>query len=139
MTEIEQRVFDLTNVARHRGRQRPLVEAPALSLAARRHSEDMLRRRFFNHVNPDRKTHVDRIDAILKWKSGETAENLWMRSGPVTKSNIAKIVDDCIAQLMASKHHRANIMNGRYTHMGIGVALTASEVRVTQLFARFER
>ena len=138
MSEIEQRLFDLMNVQRHRGRLRPLVEAETLSMAARRHSEDMLRRRFFNHVNPDRKSHVDRIDAILKWKSGETAENLWMRSGPVTKANISKIVDDAIAQLLASRHHRANIMNKRYTHMGIGVAMTASEVRVTQLFARFD-
>jgi uncharacterized protein YkwD len=138
MTEIEQRIFDLMNVQRYRSRLRPLVEAPALSLAAKRHSEDMLRRRFFNHVNPDRKTHRHRIDAILKWKSGETAENLWMRSGPVTKANMSKIVDDAIAQLMASRHHRANIVNRRYTHMGIGVALTSSEVRVTQLFARFE-
>ena len=81
MTEIEQRLFDLTNVQRHRNWLRPLVEAATLSLAARRHSEDMLRRRFFNHVNPDRKTHVDRIDAVLKWESGDTAENLWMRSG----------------------------------------------------------
>jgi uncharacterized protein YkwD len=138
MTEIEQRLFDLMNVQRYRGRLRPLVEAPTLTIAARRHSEDMLRRRFFNHVNPDRKTHRDRIDAVLRWKSGETAENLWMRSGPVTKANLSKIVDDAIAQLMASRHHRANILNRRYTHMGIGVAMTASEVRVTQLFARFE-
>ena len=138
MTEIEQRLFDLMNVQRHRGRLRPLVEAATLSLAAKRHSEDMLRRRFFNHVNPDRKTHRDRIDAVLRWKSGETAENLWMRSGPVTKANISKIVDDAIAQLMASRHHRANILSRRYTHMGIGVAMTASEVRVTQLFARLE-
>jgi len=138
MTEIEQRLFDLMNVERHRGRLRPLVEAQTLSLAARRHSEDMLRRRFFNHVNPDRKTHRDRIDAVLRWKSGETAENLWMRSGAVTKANLSKIVDDAVAQLMASRHHRANIMNRRYTHMGIGVAMTSSEVRVTQLFARFE-
>ena len=40
---------------------------------------------------------------------------------------------------MASAHHRANIMNRRYLHLGVGVALTASEIRVTQLFARFER
>lgn len=138
MTEIEQRFFDLTNVQRHRNRLRPLVEAPTLTIAANRHSADMLRRRFFGHVNPDRKTHADRIDAVLKWKSGETAENLWMRSGAVTKANISKIMDDAIAQLMASRHHRANIINRRYTHMGIGVAMTASEVRVTQLFARFD-
>ena len=47
MTEIEQRLFDLMNVQRHRNRLRPLVEAPTLTIAARRHSEDMLRRRFF--------------------------------------------------------------------------------------------
>ena len=139
MTGIEQRFFDLSNVQRHRSRLRPLVEAPTLTIAAKRHSEDMLRRRFFGHVNPDRKTHADRIDAVLKWESGETAENLWMRSGPVTAANVARIVDEGIAQLMASRHHRANILSRRYTHLGIGVALTTSEVRVTQLFARFER
>ncbi|MDO8677689.1 MAG: CAP domain-containing protein [Acidobacteriota bacterium] len=139
MTEIEQRFFDLTNVQRHRNRLRPLVEATTLTIAANRHSVDMLRRRFFGHVNPDRKTHADRIDAVLKWKSGETAENIWMRSGPVTAANIARIVEEGIAQLMASRHHRANILSRRYTHMGMGVALTTSEVRVTQLFARFER
>lgn len=136
MTEIEQRFFDLTNVQRRRNRLRPLVEAPTLTIAANRHSVDMLRRRFFGHVNPDRKTHADRIDAVLKWKSGETAENIWMRSGPVTAANVA---EEGIAQLMASPTHRANILSRRYTHMGMGVALTRSEVRVTQLFARFER
>ena len=136
MTEIEQRFFDLTNVQRRRNRLRPLVEAPTLTIAANRHSVDMLRRRFFGHVNPDRKTHADRIDAVLKWKSGETAENIWMRSGPVTAANVA---EEGIAQLMASPDHRANILSRRFTHMGMGVALTRSEVRVTQLFARFER
>lgn len=139
MTDIEQRFFDLTNEQRRRGRLPPLIEAEALSLAARRHSQDMLRRRFFGHVNPDRKTHADRINAVLQWTSGETAENLWMRSGPVTPATLAGIVDEAMKQLMASRSHRTNILNRRYDHLGIGVALTASEVRVTQLFARFER
>lgn len=139
MTEGEQWVFDLTNGQRRRAGLRPLVEAATLSLAAKRHSEDMLRRRFFSHVNPDGKTHADRINVVLQWTSGETAENLWMRSGPVTPANLAGIVDEAVKQLMASRSHRANILNRRYGHLGIGVALTASEVRVTQLFARFER
>lgn len=139
MTEIEQRFFDLTNEQRRRGRLVPLVEAEALSTAARRHSQDMLRRRFFAHVNPDRKTHADRINAVLRWTAPESAENLWMRSGPMTAASLAKVIDQAIAQLMASAHHRANIMNRRYLHLGVGVALTASEIRVTQLFARFER
>lgn len=139
MNEVEQRLFDLTNGQRRRGGLGPLVEAETLSLAAKRHSEDMLRRRFFAHVNPDRKTHADRINAVLQWTSGETAENLWMRSGPVTPATLAGIVDEAMKQLMASRSHRANILNRRYDHLGVGVALTASEVRVTQLFARFER
>lgn len=139
MTEIEQRFFDLTNEQRPQGRLPALVEAETLSITARRHSQDMLRRRFFAHLNPDRKTHADRINAVLRWTAPETAENIWMRTGPVSQANLATIVEQAIAQLMASRDHRANIMNRRYSHMGIGVAMTASEIRVTQLFARFER
>ncbi len=67
-----------------------------------------------------------------------SAENIWMRSGPVASTNLSKIVEEALAQLMASPPHRRNIMSVRYTHLGVGVALTVSEVRVTQLFARFE-
>lgn len=139
MTEIEQRFFDLTNEQRRRGRLPLLVEAEALSTAARRHSQDMLRRRFFSHRNPDGQDHADRINAVLRWKANATAENLWMRSGPLTEAGLPAVVNGAIAQLMASKEHHANLMNRRYTHLGIGVMMTATEIRVTQLFARFER
>lgn len=137
MDDLEQRLFDLTNKQRLLHRRRPLLEAPALSLAARRHSEDMLRRRFFSHVNPDRKTPCDRIAAVLNWTAPASAENLWMRTGAVPSA--AKIVEEAVATLMASRPHRTNILNSNYTHLGVGIATTATEVRVTQLFARFER
>lgn len=139
MTEFEQRLFDLTNEQRRRGRLPPLVEAEALSIAARRHSEDMLRRRFFSHVNPDRQTPGDRITAVLRWTAPATAENLWMRSGRLSAASLPAVAEEVIAQLMASRDHRANIVNRRYTHLGVGVAMTATEIRVTQLFARFGR
>lgn len=139
MTAIEQRFFDLTNEQRRRGRLPLLVEAEALSIAARRHSEDMLRRRFFGHRNPDRQDHADRINAVLRWTAPATAENLWMRSGTLTAAGLPGVVSTAVAQWMASSEHRANLMNRRYTHLGIGVAMTATEIRVTQLFARFER
>lgn len=141
MNELEQRLFDLTNTQRLFRRVRPLVEASELSQAARRHSDDMLRRRFFSHVNPDRKTAADRIRTALpaaRYREiSASAENLWMRSGAVTSAE--KLVEEAVAQLMDSRPHRANILNARYTHLGVGVAVTRSEVRVTQLFARFER
>jgi uncharacterized protein YkwD len=139
VTEIEQRLFGLTNEQRRRGRLPLLVEAEALTIAARRHSEDMLRRRFFAHRNPDRQDHADRINAVLRWTAPDTAENLWMRSGRLTAASLPAVAGTAIEQWMASREHRANLMNRRYTHLGIGVAMTATEIRVTQLFARFER
>jgi uncharacterized protein YkwD len=137
VNELEQRLFELTNTQRLFRRVRPLVEVNELSQAARRHSEDMLRRRFFAHTNPDRKTAADRIKAVLKREVSASAENLWMRTGAVKSAE--KIVEEAVAQLMDSRPHRINILNERYTHTGVGVAVTRYEVRVTQLFARFER
>lgn len=137
MNDLEQRLFELTNTQRLFQRVRPLIELNALSQAARRHSEDMLRRRFFAHINPDRKSAADRIKAALDREVSMSAENLWMRTGAVASAE--KIVDEAVAQLMNSRPHRSNILESRYTHVGVGVAVTRSEVRVTQLFARFER
>ena len=137
MNDLEQRLFELTNTQRLFQRLRPLVEVHELSQAARRHSEDMLRRRFFAHVNPDGKTAADRMAAALNRPVSASAENLWMRTGAVASAE--KIVEEAVAQLMNSRPHRSNILNSRYTHVGAGVAVTRSEVRVTQLFARFER
>jgi uncharacterized protein YkwD len=139
VTEIEQRLFGLTNEQRRRGRLPLLAEAETLTVAARRHSEDMLRRRFFAHRNPDGRNHADRITAVLRWTAPATAENLWMRSGRLTAADLPALAASAIAEWMASRSHRANLMNRRYTHLGIGVAMTATEIRVTQLFAQFER
>lgn len=137
MNDLEERLFELTNTQRLFRRVRPLVEVKELSQAARRHSEDMLRRRFFSHINPDRKSAADRIKAVLNRQMSASAENLWMRTGAVTSAE--KIIDEAVAHLMNSRPHRINILSSRYTHVGVGVAVTRSEVRVTQLFARFER
>jgi uncharacterized protein YkwD len=137
VNELEQRLFELTNTQRLFRRVRPLTEIKELSHAARRHSEDMLRRRFFAHTNPDRKTAADRIKAVLDREVSASAENLWMRTGAVVSAE--KIVEEAVAQLMDSRPHRSNILNARYTHVGVGVVVTRYEVRVTQLFARFER
>jgi uncharacterized protein YkwD len=139
MNALEQRVFDLTNRQRTRGRLNPLAADTALSDVARRHSEDMLRRRFFAHTNPDRQTPADRIAAAIRRRARASGENIWMRSGPMPSTNLSRVVDEAFAQLMASRMHRNNIMNARFTHLGVGVAGSASELRLTQLFARFEK
>lgn len=137
MNALEQRFFDLTNLQRTRRWLRPLVEAVALSDAARRHSEDMLRRRFFAHINPDKQTPAGRIAVAVRRPAWASGENIWMRSGTMSSTALSNVVDEAFAQLMGSAPHRNNIVNARYTHLGVGVASTMSELRVTQLFARF--
>jgi uncharacterized protein YkwD len=138
MNPLERRFFDLTNLQRTRRRLSPLAACAALSDAARRHSEDMLRRRFFAHINPDKRTPADRIAAAVRRPVEDSAENIWMRSGPVSSTTLPRVLEEAFAGLMGSPTHRSNMMNAGYTHLGVGVAATASDVRVTQLFARLE-
>ena len=138
MNALERRFFDLTNLQRTRRRLRALAESNALSDAARRHSEDMLRRRFFAHNGPDGRTPADRVAAALHRPVTASAENIWMRSGDLPSPTPLTVVDEAFSQLMASPVHRRNIIDARYTHLGIGVAVTASEFRATQVFARLE-
>ena len=130
--ELEQRVFELTNQRRTSSGARRLRPDADLSLAARTHSEDMLRRRFFAHVNPDKLGPVDRLRRI----SGVTrpvGENIWMWTAsklPGWNAAAAR----AMADWMVSRPHRENILRRRYTRLGVGAAITASDVRLTQVF-----
>lgn len=50
---LEIRVTELINAERVKAKLKPLKVDPKLSEIARRHSEDMARRGFFDHLNPD--------------------------------------------------------------------------------------
>src|SRR5688572_24058278 len=60
---LEARVHELINAERLRLKLRPLRVDDKLSMIARRHSEDMARRGFFDHVNPDGLGPNDRAQA----------------------------------------------------------------------------
>jgi len=61
LKEVERRIYQLTNEARRKYHLAPLDKDDALVATARAHSNDMLARNFFNHVNPDAKAPQDRI------------------------------------------------------------------------------
>ena len=50
---LEMRISELINAERVKAKLKPLKIDPKLSEIARRHSDDMARRAFFDHVNPD--------------------------------------------------------------------------------------
>jgi uncharacterized protein YkwD len=81
-----------------------------LAAVARHHSQDMVRRGFFDHTNPDGRDPFDRLDrAGIRFVAA--AENLasGQRSGAAT-----------FEAWMGSPGHRRNLENCVYTRIGIG-------------------
>ena len=107
----------LLNEQRARHGLPPLRSEPRLELAAQRYVGDMVRRRFFDHVDPGGLDPQDRIlmagyPATNAW----TGENLAYGTGP--EGSPAEIVD----HWMHSPGHRENILRATFTDIGIGVA-----------------
>lgn len=132
----EQQVLRLTNEARAVGADcgsegvfgaaPPLRMDTALRCAARLHSQDMIDRDYFDHVNPDGEAPWDRMDdAGYNWRSA--GENI--AAGQRSPESV-------VAGWLDSDGHCANIMSGGFTEIGVGVALNGNSPYWTQVFGR---
>ncbi len=88
----------------------PLVADPALRCAARVHSQDMVDRNYFDHVNLDGETPWDRM---------ERAGYLWSRAGENIAAGNAT-AEATMNQWMNSSGHCANIMSADFDDIGVG-------------------
>jgi uncharacterized protein YkwD len=135
LNDVERRIFQLTNAFRRKNHLPPLDPDSALVVTARAHSDDMLRRDFFSHVNPDGKAPQDRMIPAYSRTLSRTGENIWGGHGydfSDSKVMARVIVDSWIT----SPGHRANLLNPNYTHLGVGVSASGKEVRATQNFVQ---
>jgi uncharacterized protein YkwD len=112
-------VLCLINHQRAQNGEEPLVVDPRLQSAAESHVEELISADYFAHVSPSGVTPVDRIRATGYVPGAEfgylIGENLaW---GTLTLSTPQAIVE----AWMASRDHRANILEGRYVDTGIGI------------------
>jgi uncharacterized protein YkwD len=92
-----------------------LVPSTALTGVARAHSDDMVRRRYFDHRDPDGLKPADRVKAAGV-PASRVSENLAMNAGvddPVTRA---------VDGWMESPGHRRNILDPQVTHTGVGIA-----------------
>jgi uncharacterized protein YkwD len=135
LKEVENRIYRQTNEARRQNGLPSLDREESLVATARAHSADMLRRKFFSHVNPDGLTPQERVLPTYTVPVSRTGENLWMGSGQdlTDKNLLARLIVD---SWLSSPGHRQNLLNPDYTHMGVGVAVVGKEIRATQLFVR---
>jgi uncharacterized protein YkwD len=100
---------------------KPLVASSTLDRAADDYAADMVKRRFFDHVSPGGGTMMDRIKAAGwspngSWSAGENIA--WGSGSLATPASI-------VAGWMRSAGHRANILNGRFSRIGVGIAAGA--------------
>ena len=128
-TGDERRAFDLINAERQRRGLRPLVLDGALTRIARYHSENMAREGVLNHVDRDGLDLRGRAEVLglRGWRA--LGENIAYNQGYSDPTAFA------VERWMVSEKHRENILNGEFTHAGIGIA-RASDGRVffTQVF-----
>lgn len=156
ISALEQTVHQLTNEQRIQNGLNPLSFDAKLAEIARKHSEDMSKRNFFSHVNPDQQTPTQRGD-LLNYKCRKDygnyytegiAENIFKSHlyHSITYYNGIPTFYDWISQndlakltvdgWMSSPGHRQNILTNTYDREGIGVSINQAtkEVYVTQNF-----
>lgn len=135
--ELERRIFLLTNDARRRHGLPPLIQDNTLQATARQHSSDMVKRNFFSHTTPDGKNLTDRLkheEPAMVRNMVMAGENIYM-SSKLDYSDTPTMARLIVDGWMTSPGHRANILNDKYTHLGVGVAVAGQQIRATQNFA----
>jgi uncharacterized protein YkwD len=116
LTLVRSAIGCLVNVQRASRGLALLKSTAALRVAAGRHSRDMVRRHFFDHVGPRGPSLVRRLRRARYWPA-LAGENIGAGSGTLGTP---------VAMLLAwmdSDGHRENILNSRFRQVGVGVAV----------------
>jgi len=123
-------LVDLTNVDRQINNVSALKVSPLLEQAARLKAEDMAQKGYFSHNTPDGKSPWDWLTEVGYYYTS-AGENLAINF--VDSADIENA-------WMKSPSHRENILNNRYTEIGIatarGIYKGRESVFVVQFFAR---
>jgi uncharacterized protein YkwD len=110
----------------------PLKLDNALTEAAQRHAEDMLKNSYFSHVSPTGKTVRDRYAAAGGSPGKYVAENIAQCSNCRIDLEQIKLLHQ---GWMNSPGHRANILAHGLESFGFGLAANGSRMYAVQTFA----
>jgi uncharacterized YkwD family protein len=110
ISDVEARVIELTNAERRRNGMSDLQVDSPLGLVAQEKSSDMRKNNYFSHTSP---IYGSPFDMIRDFGVSYSAAG----------ENIAKgqrSAEQVVQAWMDSEGHRANILNGTFTHIGVG-------------------
>ncbi|WP_284141541.1 CAP domain-containing protein [Virgibacillus sp. LDC-1] len=110
LSQFEQQVVDLTNQERAKQGLSALKVDWELSRVAREKSRDMSVNGYFSHNSP---TYGSPFDMMKSWGISYNTAGENIAKGQRTPQEV-------VNAWMNSEGHRANIMNGKFTHIGVG-------------------
>lgn len=125
--KMETEVIDRVNQRRKAHDLNPLAEKDLLSRIAREYSRRMIRKEFFSHEAPSGGTPSDRIrEAGLRYR--------WVGENLAMFGNVTQPAPRAVKQWMGSAAHRKNILQGEFTHTGVGIWKEGNRYYITQVF-----
>jgi len=119
--ELEVEIQKLVNEERINRNLTPLIWNDDLAGVARLHSQDMMNRNFFSHINPDGLDSRGRIERGGVYYFNKTGENLYRLITRVNQSIVAK---KAVEGWMGSHGHRDIMLDGDFDEAGVGVAFS---------------
>ena len=120
-TQLEQRLFDATNIERAKASLAPYTYDAGLTKVARTRSQQMVDQSYFAHTDPFGYSMYVELLAYFGYESYAWAgENLALNNYPV-----AEAAERAMTSLMSSPTHRANILATDFLRVGIGEVTTA--------------
>jgi uncharacterized YkwD family protein len=122
ISATEQKVIDLTNAERRKAGLKDLVGDTKLSSVARTKSNDMQKNGYFSHTSP---TYGSPFDMMRDFGVSYSTAGENIAQGQRTPEEVVRA-------WMNSEGHRKNILNGAYTHIGVGHDTTGNHW--TQMF-----
>ncbi len=150
---LEKKIHTLINKEREKMGLPVLSWDETLHSVARRHSEDMERRSYFSHDDPEGRNFCDRYKAArfaCRIRVGNTtclgAENILQDNLSIPSSYNGgktfidgnaedKIAKSVVKRWMDSRNHRNNILTPYFKRQGIGIALSEDgKVYITENF-----
>ncbi len=120
---VSREIYDLINVARAGSKLNALTMNNELNKAAQAKADDMVKNNYFAHKSPDGK---------MPWDWINRNEYAYLYAGENLAMNFTT-ADSAHQALMLSESHKKNILNSRYSNIGIGVAQGVVNGRETNI------
>jgi uncharacterized protein YkwD len=135
LSALESELYERTNTLRKEQELTPLQPLEMLSTIARAHSEDMSKRHFFDHINPEGLAPHERLLAGLPDAVNmNSGENLAQHSQD--RFDTSTLAAELMRLWIASPEHLAQLTAPNFRHLGVGVFQDeAGVLYATQTFA----